>query len=246
MKLLSKTRGALIFWMTYWAFAPMGCTNIRDQTDVNNPRQRSVFVEHKIQCLPQVDYSYLIGHLSSGGEAEADQAKEVLISHSKRSSECRAEVIGVIMHSMDKPDLDFDGDANSYYLWRYGSELLGELKASEALDLLISHLDSHTKTFSSSMSHMPALRGVIEMGPMALPKLDTTLKGNPDPKMRHAAVYCIATIGGPSAIKSLQEALPSETDKCVSRFIRISLNSLDGSGKLKDRGEWFSGVSCNE
>ena len=84
------------------------------------------------------------------------------------------------------------------------------------------------------------------MGDVAIPKLDEVLRHNPDPRMRHSAVYAIATIGGLSAVKSLKEALSTEADNCVRKFIRTSLDSFDERGQIKDRGKWFSGGVCND
>jgi len=150
------------------------------------------------------------------------------------------------MKAMDQPNLNFRDDPASLQLWRWGAEVLGDLKATEALDLLISHLNLTGWTFSMSMSHQPALGGVIKIGPAAIPKLDQILKHSSDPTMRHSAVYCIATIGGLSAVTSLEESLRSESDRCVRRFIKASLDSFDENGQIKNRGEWFSGFACND
>jgi hypothetical protein len=80
-------------------------------------------------------------------------------------------------------------------VWLYGADLLGQLKASEALDLLISHLKLATGIYSASMLHQPALRGVIKMGPVAIPKLSGVLRDNQDQKTRYFAIYCITRIG---------------------------------------------------
>lgn len=147
---------------------------------------------------------------------------------------------------MDKPDLDFRGNAETYYLWRDGADLLGDLKAAEAIDYLVAHLGLIDKaSYSMSMRHRPALLGLTHMGEMAIPNLDEVLRHNPDWQRRHDAVYCIATIGGPQAVNSLSQALGSESHPCVSRFIRFSLDSIDEKGKIKNRQEWSRGLSCS-
>ena len=230
----------LLFLVSCAAFAGLACAKVvRTFNQSSGPQTNP-------QCLDREKYAAAVKQLSSHDQTEADQAAALLVTTSRISSSCKSEVIAVIMNGMNKPDLDFDRDADSYWLWRHGSDLLGDLHATEALDLLVSHLDSRTKMFSSSMDHMPALSGVIKMGASAMPRLDAVLKHDPKPGMRHAAVYCIATIGGPSAVKSLREAIPTESNECVSRFIRISLENFDESGKIKDRGKWFSGISCDE
>jgi len=176
-----------------------------------------------------------------------DQAEALLREKSRESEQCRVEVITALMKAMDRPNLDLTRDKESYYLWLYGAELLGELKASEALDLLVSHLHLMDRNFySSSMAHRPALKGVVKMGPIAIPKLDAVMRHSPDPQPRFDAVYCIATIGGPSAVHSLREAIDSESDECVSRAIRVSLESFDADGKIKDRMDWFFRLTCKK
>ena len=83
------------------------------------------------------------------------------------------------------------------------------------------------------------------MGPIAIPKLRVML-GSQDPATRHDAVYCIAWIGGSSALRVLKQALPSESDKCLKRFIQASIKSLDNKEKkLQGNGEWLPAFLCN-
>ncbi len=196
-------------------------------------------------CVSAEDVSNALKMFTSENVSAIDQAQAWLLSKSGESEQCRAEVIAALMKAMDRPHLDFTHDKDSYYLWLYGAEVLGELKASEALDLLVSHLHLMDRNlYSSSMTHQPALRGVVEMGPVAIPKLDAVLRESPNPELRFDAVYCIATIGGPKAVESLSQALGSESNECVSRLIRISLDSFDEHGRIKDRFEWSRGLLC--
>lgn len=199
------------------------------------------------KCLSASDMSDALRKLEWDNQPEVNQARALLLKKSRASRACREEVITALMKDMDRPSLDFTNDKASYCLWLNGAEMLGELKASESLDLLISHLDLVNRSFfTTAMLHQPALRGVIKMGPTAIPKLDAALRHNPNPQLRYWAVYCIATIGGPSAVSSLKEAVDSERDECVKRSIRVSLDSFDRTGNIKDRLEWFSGISCNQ
>lgn len=198
------------------------------------------------KCMSAEDISNALQKFTSENASEIDQARTLLLGKARESEQCRVDVITALMKAMDRPDLDFRHDNDSYYLWLYGAQLLGDLKATEALDLLISHLGLTAGFFSSSMNHMPALKGVIKMGAVAIPKLDEVMRHNPDPDMRFYAVYCIATIGGPSAISSLRGALDTESDECVRRSIHVSLDSFDNNGNIKDRMKWFFGLSCKQ
>lgn len=198
------------------------------------------------ECLTADDISTAFQKFSSENEEKISEAQTLLLRKAGESQGCRGQVIAALMTAMDRPDLDFTHNKDDYYLWRYGAELLGELKASEALDLLISHLAWRRGLyFSTSMNHLPALRELLKMGPIAIPKLDAVLRNSPDPELRFYALYGIATIGGTSAVSSLEKALESESDACLRRGIRASLDSFDESGNIKNRMEWFSGLLCD-
>lgn len=236
-------RYALMF---FFCFPVVGSLAITDAAGDTRFRHGPLTVESGAGCLTQREISAAVRVFSTGGEAQVDKARTLLLNGSRQSPRCRERIVTTLMEVLDKPYLNFEEDQASFYLWRHGADLLGDLKAVEALDLLISHLDLSSGAFSSSMNHRPALRGIIKMGSLAVPKLDDLLRNSPDPKLRHLAVYCIATIGGPSAVSSLKQASDLESDKCVSRFIRISLDSFDDNGRIKNRLAWFSGFLCNE
>jgi hypothetical protein len=206
----------------------------------------SSMAEPRTTCLGDGGISTALQKLSSDNDRQVEQARAVLLSKVKPSPKCKKEIVAALMRAMDGASLDLEHNKASYYLWLHGADLLGDLKAFDALDLLISHLGLTRGFFSTSMGQQPAMRGVIKMGPMAIPKLDVVLLHSSDPKLRRSAVYCIASIGGPSAVGSLKHALASESDKCVSRFIRMSLESFDNKGNIKNRMEWFSGYLCSE
>jgi HEAT repeat protein len=124
---------------------------------------------------------------------------------------------------MDRPNLNFDTDESAYYLWREGARLLGDLRATEALDLLISHLDlRYGVAFTASMNHQPAIVGVLGFGLLAAPKLSYSLQHSRNPSIRVAAAFCLSSIGGSAGISAIRKALRSESDPCVVRFLRIA------------------------
>ena len=197
-------------------------------------------------CLSADEISNALRRFTSENASEIEQAYDLLLVKSGESQRCRAEVIAALMKALDRPNLDFTADNDSYHLWRYGAELLGALKATEALDLLIPRLVLVNKrAFSTSMNHRPALKGVVKMGAAAIPKLDAALRSNPDSGVRYQAVLCIAMIGGPAAAGSLREASNSESDACVRHIINVSLENFDDNGNLRDRSRWFSSLACD-
>src|SRR5437870_3688031 len=167
-----------------------------------------------------IDLDVAVKRLSEGWDTSGKITKP-LIEASNQSLVCRKAIIGGLMHAMDKPEINFFSDESSYYLWSNGSAILGQLKATEALDLLISHLDLSDGLFSASMVHRPAIHGVEAMGSLAVPKLVVALKENPNRNIRLAAALCLADIAGAQADAALLAALKSEKDECVRRFIEL-------------------------
>jgi HEAT repeat protein len=175
-------------------------------------------------CKNNIDIRINVERLASSAP-EANQAVDRLLSLGKDSPECRKETISELLRAMNKLDLDFETDRPSYLLWSNGAAILGDLKAVEALDLLIEHLNLNDGVFSASMAHQPAVLGIEKIGVAAVPKLRIALQHNPSRDIRLSAALCLADIGGTQAIDALKEALGSETDQCVRRFITLSLPS---------------------
>ena len=160
----------------------------------------------------------------------------------RQSSACRRQIIAAVMTTMDQPNLDISQNQASADLWRQGAILLGDLKAVQSLDFLLSHIKMSTGEFSMTMSHQPALGGIISMGPLAIPKPKLLLQKD-DSQTRYYVVYCLYQIGGRSARRVLQQALPRESDRCVKRAIVVSLKEMRGI--KPEPGEWASAIFCS-
>jgi len=169
--------------------------------------------------------------LSSGESEQIEKARIVLLRHAKKSSAERNDVINALMERMDNPEIDFEKDIATYYVWREGSLLLGELRATQALDLLVSHLDLSNGFHSASMIFQPAILGICRFGSVAIPKLSVALLQSPNRNIRIAAAYCLTEIGGSAAADVLRQALGSETNKCVTRFMAISIDTFSYKSK---------------
>jgi hypothetical protein len=195
-----------------------------------------------------------IEQLATGSEA----ARMKLLKESRKSSRRRIQIIKALMAAMDQPNLNFSEQGHDYFLWREGSGLLGQLKAIESLDLLISHLDLNDGFFDASMTHQPAIVGVVAMGQPAVPKLDYALQHNANRDIRMAAVFCLGAIGGRDGKNAIRRALSSESDPCVRRLLSSSLDlyakelrasnrsatAADFSAELTARKERLIAFSC--
>ena len=211
--------------------------SIDDRNTRNNlqPIRRSIESFNTVakdDCKHQLETIRMaLHHLSSGEYSQTQQANHKLRTPAYKSNACRQNLIRALMERMDKPDLDFEKQPSNYYLWREAAQLLGEIKATEALDLLISHLDLTNGFHSASMVFQPAVRGVCTMGAPAIPKLAFAVRENPKPRIRKAAAYCLTSIGGEAAMQVLSQAREKETNQCVSNFITVSLNTFSYKSK---------------
>lgn len=192
-------------------------------------------------CLTDDELAKAVVSLSSNYN-EAQVAQQLLREKANESSACRLRIIAAVMKAMDKPNLDISRDQASADLWREGAVLLGDLKAMESLDLLLSHIKMTDGEFSMTMRHQPALAGIVRMGPLAIPKLKLLLR-NYDSHTRYYTVHCLYHIGGRLARRTLHQALSTETDRCVRRFIIVSLKDMRGI--KPESGEWASAVFCS-
>ena len=200
-------------------------------------------------CLSDAEVSRAVRILSDGQYEDQQKAVTRLKMDASRSTACRKQVVTSVMTAMDQPNLDLAAGTHQFFLWHYGTQLLAELKATEALDLLIANFERHDGS-GFPFNHYPALGGVIDMGEIALPRLQTSLRENPHRFIRQLTVFCIALIGGESASQILREALTTEPDPCVTSCIRATLTAFNNKrhpNHIPDesRTTWYTTFLCN-
>ena len=191
-------------------------------------------------CLSQSELEEAVNNLLI--KSAADQAQLLLVNYGKKSSECRKQVVKELISMMSK-HTETGSDAASYSAWLYGTEVMANLRPYEAIDFLISNLTLYDGTGIGS-AHIPATRAVIKIGPIAIPKLYSVLRNNPDRRKRLFAVYCIGFIGGRSALHALKNALPTESDPRINNFIRLTIDAFQNTKvpnhiTSKDHTEWL-------
>lgn len=199
-----------------------------------------------IGCLSHDEIMMKLDAITYSNAQAADRVKEGLLNESRKSPACRQSIIESVVRTMDRPLSAYKNQGERSNTWRSGAVVLGYLKASEAVDFLVAHLDFSSGMFSTTMSQQPALRAVIEIGESAIPKLSDVLRNHPDWRMRMYAVYCISGIGGPPAVRALNEALSSQSDACVKRFVQVSIETLNNKQqRILDTNYWFGAFMCS-
>jgi HEAT repeat protein len=173
-------------------------------------------------CVSEYDISAEVKKLSQDS-VESQEAVRRLLILARTTPTCRAKTIEELVRAMNKPDLNFQADRPSFFLWSNGGWVLGELKAVEALDFLIDHSNLNDGEFSASMSHQPVVGAIIKMGTAAVPKLSDALKQNQNRGIRLTVALCLSSIGSQEAKDGLKQVLATESDKCVRRFVEFGL-----------------------
>jgi hypothetical protein len=202
------------------------------------------------RCFQDSELSKSLATLKLQGQAEVAKVAESLLTKARTTPGCRTQVVQALISSMAQATNLAANNYENYFLWVHGASLLTELKATEALDLLIANIDL-TDGWSASITpyHTPALVAIVRIGPPAIPKLQIALRNDAVPYKRKMAAFCIAYIGGSQARRALTNALPAETDPCVKNFLRLSLQAFNNKAKPNHissalNGKWLSAFYC--
>jgi len=202
------------------------------------------------RCFYSTELNENIATLKQQGGADVAKVSESLLTKARTANECRTEVVQALISGLAQATNPRTNQYQNFFFWVHGANLLTELKATEALDLLIANID-FTDGWSASISesHFPALVSIIRIGQPAIPKLKKVVARDPASYRRKFAAFAIAYIGGSQAKRALTSALPNETDPCVKNFVRLSIQAFDNKAKPNHissglNGKWLSAFYC--
>jgi hypothetical protein len=201
-------------------------------------------------CMTQIEVAASLRQLStSKSTGEQQKIVATLREAASSSAGCRKQVVMVLITALRNSNRDLLLDRPSFFLWHYGSKLLADLKAVEALDLFVTNLDLHDGT-PFPFNHYPAIGAVIDLGEEAIPSLKSLLTEDINADARRYAVFCLAQIGGKVAKKVLQERLAFESNCCIRNSITSSLKAfrnktLPNRITSENRTEWYGTFMCD-
>lgn len=141
----------------------------------------------------------------------------------RRSGKARMQVIRAVILLMD----DLENRPSFFYdpAWQMASNVLVDLKATEAIDALVRHFDQAMSVVSLTMSGYPPARALYQMGKIAIPRL-TQLLHVDDPVIRVNSASALSLIGGENAERTLRDALINERDEETKTRIEYALSRL--------------------
>jgi hypothetical protein len=173
----------------------------------------------------------LVLNLGSANHKKQEKAKESILVFASRSPGSRQCVIRAMLKIVNEVNatrgkgfLLAAKHPKRYAEWIQATDILGTMKATEALDALIASLDYNNGATDFGIGHFPATKAIVKFGDQVIPNLETALKEKP-PSIRVMAAQALRAIGGEKARLILVKALENETDKYVADTIRDMLLS---------------------
>jgi HEAT repeat protein len=181
-------------------------------------------------------YSTQIGNTYYGPTIETQQeVRERLLAIAYESTSGRNRVVQALIDLLNDT---VTKEANST-AWNVGTNLLGQLKATEAIDLLVTYIDYSDGVTGLSLGHIPSAWALAEIGDPAVAKLiDALLNGKSvlfdnNARLREGAARALGRIGGIEAKQALKQALAVETDKTVIFYIKGALRTMSEQPRRK-------------
>jgi len=171
-----------------------------------------------------------IDALSSESASERESAQIALLHISKVSPDSRNELIHVLSNRLAKTQDCADVLFNpvQFAEWKELTNLIGILKITEVLDILIEQMEC-TQAESLSLDAYPATKAVVAMGVEAVPKLSNALAKGRRVGVRFMAADALFYIGGKEARAALKRASKVE-EPYVRRNINYLLSRWSDSG----------------
>jgi len=161
-----------------------------------------------------------VGKLYSNASTDREEGKQALLSAARESTETRDQIVKALVEVLENPQAQ---PTKNFAAWRAAAELVGELKATSAIDILVAHLDDNDGVVGLSLSPFPAVQAIIRIGEPAVPELVRALSSARS-AVRLNAARALGEIGGSLSHEALQRRLQTEMDPEVRFYILAALS----------------------
>jgi HEAT repeat protein len=170
------------------------------------------------QQASRATIAQMIEKLRSSDPKVRAVAKDNLQSEARRSLERKGEIVQSLIELLQSPK-------TAAGTWYDTAELLGDLKATEAINTLVEHLDYNDGIVGLSSAHVPAARALVSIGQPAVPALVKALSHR-RASVRANAALALGEIGGKQAFQALERASKTETNAEVRSYIQAAMNGI--------------------
>jgi hypothetical protein len=118
-------------------------------------------------CMTESKVSDKLEQLANSDRTtEQQNIAATLRDNASQSASCRTQLVTLLIAKLEKSDRDLLLNLPSFFLWHYGGKLLSDLKAVEAMDLLIANFELHDGS-PYPFDHHPALLAACHIGEKA-------------------------------------------------------------------------------
>ena len=139
---------------------------------------------------------------SAPSSEDRQDVRDSVLRIAKQTPETRSEVIEVLLQIVNDPKAR--DEFPIAYRWTMAVDLLGELRATEAIDVLIRNLDrTGGNGLIISPSYRPVAEALAKIGEPAIPQLIEALASN-DEDIRYEAELALAEMGKPAKPRMLE------------------------------------------
>lgn len=181
----------------------------------------------------QKDFSQVeswIRNLRSNDAAEREAAKNEIITFSAKSPEARQYTIKELLPivKVSEGPTELWKSQPRFFEWKEATDILGTIKATEAIDVLIDCLDCNNGPSDLGPGRYPATLAIIKMGDQAIPKLAFALEEK-TLGVRYRAAQALYLIGVDSAKAVLEKAVRNNKNAQTTNVIKAFLRNWNGS-----------------
>src|SRR5262249_36011729 len=157
---------------------------------------------------------------------EQEEIPKKILAIARESPESRAKVIDRLIDVVEDPAAK---EAPAFAeAWIDAVNILGKLKATEAINVLAENLDRTGQNgIIVSEGYAPVYSAMVRIGEPAVPRLIQALS-DPKPSIRTEAAWTLFAIHGQRAKDALESAYNSEQDEAIKCNIKIIIDRING------------------
>ncbi len=166
--------------------------NIEQQSPDIQPQR---VPSHRFESGPGI--KLLVSDLSSDDEKVRIHAERTLIAVGQESAELRTDVVQALLWSVATHEDLNNGRCfilgSKFSYWDSVTNIFAELRATEAIDLLIRTIHCNNG-FAGSLQQEPSFDALVKMGQLAVPQLAEALKHEPGEFRKLLLSECLSVI----------------------------------------------------
>lgn len=200
----------------------------KSAVDLENTKELDSKVKNNFESVDiDTDLQKLVQNIYSKDKKVREINRKKVVNLAKDSGSNRKKIIDLILLSLDIPNIKngLVSPQLNYEGWTFALNILGEIKASEALPALIKCLSCNNGLGGLSINRYPVTYAVSMIGDESIPFLKNVLQeSNKDNTTRMCAILALGSIKNENSKKALEESLLTEKNESFRKIIKNLLS----------------------